>query len=125
LEGGGKRPFIGRGKRRAVGRLPAVEGFPDPAHFARDREIPHTHFPHAFVHVATKSIKNPLAECAHLRRLAFETLQNQHGMEHDHFQAAVDRIRHPVDLVESARSRLCHDRAIEARDGVDPRGAAK
>jgi hypothetical protein len=75
--------------------------------------------------MSTESIKNSLAQRAHRRRLALETLQNEHRVEHDHFQAAVDCIRDPVDLVKGARSRLCHDRAIEARDGVDRRGAAK
>ena len=124
-QGGRKRHLVSRVERRPVSCLTAVEGLPDAPHFARDGEIPHPHFPHAFVHVATEAVKNSLAQRPYRCRLALEPLQDEHGVEHDHFQPAVDRIRDSIDLVKRAHSRLCHDRAIETRDGVGPRGAAK
>ena len=51
--------------------------------------------------------------------------QDQHGMEHDHLQPAVNRIRDAITLVKRRQPRLCHDRAIETGDGIVPRGAAK
>jgi hypothetical protein len=69
--------------------------------------------------------KSPLAERTQRRRLALQAAQQQDGVQHDHLQPAVDRIRHPVGLVKGRRARLCHDHAIESGDGVVPRGAAK
>src|SRR6266702_7261638 len=58
-------------------------------------------------------------------RLALQATQKQHGMEHDHLQSAVNRIWHTIDLVKGGQARLCHDRAIETRDGTLLRGVAK
>ena len=51
--------------------------------------------------------------------------RDQHGMQHDHLQTPVNRIRDAVDLVKRRRSRLCHDRAIERRDAVGPAGCGE
>src|SRR5262249_33462960 len=46
-------------------------------------------------------------------------------MEHYHLQSAANRIWHAIDLVKGGQARLCHDHAIETRDGTLLRGAAK
>src|SRR5262249_35644473 len=70
-------------------------------------------------------VKQPLAKRAGGRRLTLQATQKQHGMEHDHLQSAANRIWHTIDLVKGGQARLCHDRAIETRDGTLRRGAAK
>src|SRR5262249_24951579 len=94
-------------------------------HVSRHGEIAHPHFAHAVVHVPAEPVKQPLAEGANWRRLALHTAEKQHGMEHDHLQSAVDRIRHAIALVKSGQPRLSHDPAIETRDGIVAGGAAK
>src|SRR5215813_11908285 len=80
---------------------------------------------HAVVHILAELVKQPLAERAAGPRLALQATQKQHGMEHDHLESAVNRIWHTIDLVKGGQARLCHDRAIETRDGTLLRGAAK
>src|SRR5262249_22023760 len=70
-------------------------------------------------------VENPLPERPPRFRLGTQAPQQQDRMQHNHLETPVNRIRHAVILVKNRCSRLRHDRAIEGRDVVVLRGAAK
>jgi hypothetical protein len=120
-----KAVVLGRIQCCPIRRLPAIKRLADPAHPPRHRKIAHTHFAHVVVHIPAEPIEQTLAEPANRPCFTLQTPQKQHGMQHDHLQSAVNRVRHAVELVKGGGARLCHDRAIETRDAIVPRGAAK
>ena len=114
-----------RVRRAPPGRPPAGHrSLADPAHLSRHRQIAHAHFTHAFVHVPAEIVEYALAELAD-RAALLQAPQKQHGMQHDHLETPVDRIRDAVDPVKCRRSRLCHDRAIERGDDLAPAGCGE
>jgi len=108
-----------------IDSLPAIERLPNPSHGSRNRKIAHAYLTHVAIQVPAERIKQSLAEGAEGGRPSLEVPQNEDHVEHDHFQSAADRIRYPIELVKGGGSRLCHDRAIETRDGIVRRGGAK
>ena len=112
-----KRPILGGGKRRRIGRLPAVERLSDFAHFPGHGQVPHPHFPQARVHVPAERVEQPLAEAPDRGRLPFEPAHEQDDVQHDHLETAVNRIGNTIAAVKRRLSRLRHDHAIERGDG--------
>src|SRR5262249_15956925 len=121
-----RKPLVpGQFQRPSIRCLATIKRLADPVHFSRHRKVAYAHFPHAVIHVPAELIEELLPEGADGHCFTLQTPQNQHGMEHDHFQSAVNGVRHTIDLIEGGRACLCHDRAIETRDALVPRGTAK
>jgi hypothetical protein len=59
-----------------------------------------------------------LADAAPRIGAAAEPVDEQHQMQHNQIEAALNRIGHPVVAVKSRRARLRHDRAIELVDAA-------
>src|SRR6185312_12174162 len=113
---------IGGAESRRIGRLPAVEGFAELAHPARDRHIANAHLPQVVVEVAAEDVEQSLPNGrartgpGSRRWVGAEPAQHQHEVQHDQLETALDAVRNPVMGVESWRTGLCHDGAIETVD---------
>ena len=104
-----RRPWRGRRRPRHA------------PHLLGHRQVAHAHLAEIVVDVLAEPVEQPLAD----RRAAApgpsrQSPQHQHQMQHDHVEAARDRVRHAVTVIERRGSRLRHDHAIE---GVDVGGS--
>ena len=91
-----KLPLVGCGKSGEIGGLPAVKGLAEAAHPLRHRKIAHAHFPQIAVEIAAKHVEKLLADAAPGIGAAAEPVEQQHQMQHNQIEAALNRIGHPV-----------------------------
>ncbi len=111
-----KLPLVPGGKSGEIGRLAAVKRLAEAAHPLRHREIPHSHLAQVAIEVAAKHVEELLPDAASRIGAVAEPLDQQHQMQHDQIEAALNRIGHPIVTVKCRRAGLCHDRAIELID---------
>ncbi len=113
----GQPCIAGFGQRPVIGCGAAVIGLPEGAHPARHGEVADPEFAQIVVHVAAEGIETALRQLAAGLALGAQPTQEQRQMQHDQVETTVERVRNAVFGIESRRSRLRHDRAIEGRDG--------
>ena len=122
--------MVRRFKGGKISGLPAVKGFGKGLHPFRHRKVADPHFPQIGVEIAAKRVEKLLtqkllAEVTRDIRWAVEPVQQQHQMQHNQVEPALDRIRNPVIGVKRHRTGLRHDGAIEGMDcaglGIAPK----
>src|SRR5580693_9860885 len=113
-----KDPLVRRSKRRKISGLAAVKGFGKGLHPFRHRKVADPHFPQIGIEIAAKRVEKLLTQTASGFRPAAEPTQQQHQMQHNQVEPALDRIGNPVIHVKRRRTGLRHDGAIEDMDGA-------
>ena len=87
-------------------------------------KIADPHFAQITVHVRTEMIEERLPEFPQLRFIG-QSVENQGQMQNQQVKTSVYSVGHPIFAIKAGQSRLRHDRAIQGRNGVRPRAAAK
>src|SRR4029079_14995908 len=96
-----------RRERRAIGRLPAIEGLAETAHPLWHREVANPHLAQVVVEILAESVEELLPKALANPRsslslghgavsLPFQPAQEPHEMEHDQVKAALNRVGHAV-----------------------------
>jgi len=94
------------------------------SHFLWHCEIAYTHFPQILVHVLAKSVKQGLPQFPE-DGVFRQPVQHRGQEQYQKIKTAIQSVRDAEFPVKAGQSRLRHDRAIQGRNGVLPRVAAK
>ena len=100
-----QRRAIRRLDRRRIDLGPAMERFPHRAHALADAQVAHADLAQVLVHVAEHGIEHRLGQGGPRVRRILQPVDQQEGMQRDHVEPPVQRVRHPQRLVEPGLAR--------------------